>query len=660
MEQVAKFRPFRIPQIVESQFFTPDNSINEDFMVEDLDRSGLDATDIDAYPAASGVRLMDNAEAAYTIPYFNLDGKPIVDREGYPAMWRLRMKFPEFHRGQRYTQPSREQLAKLGLPPHLPYIRPETLSLEGEDLICAEGEKKAASIMRHLGIPAFGIGGCWMWKNPDGSGTLHPWIRELLSRRSSNSLVIIPDGDVFRYDICNAYGTFARTAQQAGISVRILNTGGKIDDLIVEWGEEAADRFAALEYLDLDSLVQSPSSLIEKYGLAFRRDSKDRAVVYQHTANVERLLEQHPAFPKLWRNLDNNRVMLGEEPAQPDLTEMDLANYFQYNLGFDKVTHRLVYSVIQAIAKRNAKSPMLEWVRSQEWDGVERLDTWMSQFWGVEDTQFNREVAAKFLLSACARMDKPGCKVDWMLIVVGPQATGKTSMPGVLFRGANLTLYGEHNDKDLHMLLHSALVVGFDELDSFGKRESSNLKAMITRTEDAFRPPYGASVEVFPRRFTLYGCGNRYEFLQHDPSGYRRYAIVEVNKLLDFRGLEANMEQLWAEAYARYSGGGERWWEVSGASQASERFVVANPMEEMVLSWIYSQFRNKSATNVRDGVLHFTMTQLLGAIGMERDVRNTNVTRELAAILRGLGAEQQNTRKEVVPGVFGRHYQIRS
>lgn len=657
MTSVVAFRPYKIPQPAESQFFQADNSKNEAFMRSDLLRSGLSPDDVLAY-ASPYVKLRDGALAGYVLPYCRPDGTYITDADGYPAMYRVRMQYPDFAKEQRYTQPSSEQLSKIGLPSHVPYITPKTLSLEGDTLVCAEGEKKAASVMRYLGIPAFGIGGCQMWRHPDGSGRVHPWIGDLLSKRGLTSITIIPDGDILRYDICNAYGTFARALEADGITVRIVNPGDKIDDLLVQWGDSARDRFGTVDVLDVNSLVQSPSSLIKRYSLAFKTDSKDRPVVHQHTANIERLMDQHPAFPKVWRNLDTNRVMVGDKPATPDLTEMDIANYFQYNLGFDKVTNRVVYSVIQAMAKRNSRSPHLEKIKSTDWDGVARLDTWLHRLWGVTDSDFSREVSAKWIMSSCARLDNPGCKVDWMFIVVGPQGTGKTSMPGILFSGNSLTLYGEHNDKDLHMLLHSALVVGFDELDSFGKRESSNLKAMITRTEDAFRPPYGASVEVFPRRFALYGCGNRYEFLQHDPSGYRRYAIVEVGKLLNFKRLETERDQLWAEAWHRYSTGRERWWEVETASEEAKKFVVANPIEDMVSNFVRVQSRSKSATCVLDGWLYFTMTQLMTSLGMERDVRNTQVTREVAAILRGLGAEQGNTRKEVVPGVSGRYYRI--
>lgn len=635
--EVVSFRPFRVPRPAETQFFQADDSMNVKFMEEDLSRSGLTADDLLSYTSAFIKK--EGASAAYSIPYFGLDGKPIIDSSGYPVMYRTRYKLPEFSKEQRYTQPSKESLAKSNLPSYIPYILPKTLELQNDYIVCCEGEKKTAAVLKYLKIPAFGIGGCQMWRNPDGSGGVHPWIRKLIGDRKK--LVIIPDGDVLRYDICNAYGTFAAAVAADGIAVEIVHSPGKIDDLLLSWGAGASETFASLPRLESTELVQSPVSLAKRYNLAFKQDAKGNVVVMQHTANVMKLMEEHPAFPKIWRNEDNNRILIGEKQAQPGLSEMELANYFQYNLGFDKVNAQTMIRCIDAQAKKNSRSPMLEYIKSLTWDGKDRLDSWMIRHWGVKDDSFTREVSRKWLVGACARMDKPGAKIDWMLIVVGGQSTGKTSMPGILFRGNNLTLYGEHNDKDLHMLLHSSLCVGFDELDSFGKRESSNLKAMITRNEDAFRPPYGISVEVFPRRFTLYGCGNRYEFLQHDPSGYRRYAILECNKLLDFAGLEAERDQLWAEAWRRYSDG-EKFWEVEGASAHAQDYVAPNPLEDQIINVIESWKTSKAATNVKDGILYFSMTNLLASLDMANDVRNTHITREIAAILRTMGAQRNN------------------
>jgi predicted P-loop ATPase len=260
-------------------------------------------------------------------------------------------------------------------------------------------------------------------------------------------------------------------------------------------------------------------------------------------------------------------------------------------------------------------------------------------YWGVEDSVYTREVGAKWLIGAVARMVKAGTKIDWMLIVVGPQSTGKTTMPSILFKGLNRNLYGDHENKDLHMLLHSGLCVGFDELDSFGKKESSNLKAMITTNEDAFRPPYGASVEIFPRRFTLYGCGNRYEFLQHDPSGYRRYSVIEVARLLDFAGLEAGRDQLWAEAYWRYQNGSVKYWEIEDASEHAERYVIANPLEDRIKEIVEAWKKERPTNMLMDGKLYITLFDVQVKMGIDPAAGNTARNREMGALLRAyLGA----------------------
>lgn len=632
MSKVVKFRPYKIPLPQKNPLFEPDNTPNKNFMDQDLERSGLVEEDLWSY--STPLLSRTGSRAAYGIPYFDPQGKCLTDANLYPIMYRSRFLYPPFSKERRYDQPTKEQLDKYGLSANVPYIHPDTVKIPGDVMVCCEGEKKTASVIKHLDLPAFGIGGCQNWRAPGGTGEPHPWILQLIRQRGSK-VIIIPDGDIYRYDICNSYGTYAQALINCGITVEIVNPGGKIDDLIVEWGPDAKEKFAALPRIAPDSLVQSPASLAKKYSLAFKVVN-DTVIVHQHTSNVMKLMEEHSAFPKVWRNLDSNRVMLGDDSATPDLTEMQIANYFQHNLGFDKITHRVVYSCIQALSKQNAKSPMLEYVRGQVWDGVPRLDSWLIRHWGIEDSDYTREVAAKWLISSCARMDKPGTKIDWMFIVVGPQATGKTSMPGIIFKGLNITLYGDHNDKDLHMLLHSSLCVGFDELDSFNKKESSNLKAMITRNEDAFRPPYGASVEIFPRRFALYGCGNRYEFLQHDPSGYRRYAIVEAPRLLDFAGLEGERDQLWAEAWYRYKQGNVRFWEVDGAAKRAEDYVIANPIAEELQRIVESWKETRPESISYDGKLHFTLSQVIVAMGMDPKGANSSFTREMSAVLGGL------------------------
>lgn len=643
----TKLRPYRVEDVVESSFLSSDSKKNQEFCVEDLVRSGLDPDDM-MVAAPENLKLPSFALAGYHIPYWDLDGR-VITRAGsnYNTMWRTRYKLPEFSKDARYLQPTKERLASFGLPSFLPYLLPYPKEYDDEPFFyIVEGEKKTASVIRHFQVPALGICGCKMWGNPSGTGGIHPWIVEYLKSHRAAKIRIIPDADVLRYDMCQTYGTFADALTRAGYEVELLHPTDKIDDIIVrlrEGDKFRRDYLEGVERIKSSELVQTPASLAKHFNLAFRASDKGVITVHQHTSNVMKLMEEHHAFPKFWRNLDTNRVMVGEELATPDLTEMEIANHFQHNFGFDKVNSRIVYQCIQAISKKNQRSPFLDTIKGLTWDGTARLGSWLQRLWGVEDSDYVREVGIKWLVSSCARMDKPGSKVDWMLIVIGPQGTGKTSLPGLIYKGNSLTLYGEQNDKDLHMLLHSALVVGFDELDSFNRKEASTLKAMITRNEDAFRPPYGASVEVFPRRFTLYGCGNRHEFLQHDPSGYRRYAVIGVHQLLDFKGLETERSQLWAEAWHRYQHDGLNWWEIGEASREAEGYVVPNLLEEQIGNWIIMQIRSKQSTMVKDGVLQFTMSQLLAGIG-ENNSKNAGLTREVAAILRGMGAEQKMAR----------------
>jgi hypothetical protein len=614
------------------------STFNHHFAVKDLLKSGLTLDDIQGF-AGETLQLVEGATAGYLIPYFGLDGAVLTDNQGNASMYRIRLEFPPYHKAAKYTQPSAEELLKHGLPSFIPYLYP-CADLPAEVLYCCEGEKKTASLVTHLKLAAFGIAGCHMWKNPAGTGGLHPWILDYLKQRSTTKVIIIPDGDIFKYDICAAYGTFAHALLTAGFQVELLNPPGKIDDLIAAGGLD----LSAIPRLTPNQLVQSPGQLAVAYDLAFKRSGPkmDKLIVHQHSSNVMRLLRDHPAFEKIWLNRDTNDLMLGEKPAEPDKTEVDLANHMQHNFGLDKVTPQLVRACMRALSKENERSPMLDFIKAQMWDGTPRLDTWMVDTWGVTDTAYSREVASKWLISACARMDKPGSKVDWMLIVIGPQATGKTSMPGIVFRGHATTMYGESNDKDTHLKLHATLCIGFDELDSFSRKDAEFLKAMITSSEDMFRPPYGATIEKFKRRFTLYGCGNRNEFLQEDSSGHRRYAVIQVNRLLDFARLEAMVPQLWAEAWARYTTQGGDWWEVKGASEEAQQYVMRPVVQDQIESWLAAQTAAKNPFFWIANKLSFTMSDLL--MGIDAGRVSIPQQKEIAGILQKLGYSRRSVR----------------
>jgi hypothetical protein len=572
------------------------------------------------------------ADCGYLIPYFYPDGQPIIDSEGHVAMFRTRFKVKPNLKCQRYFHPTKDTLLSLGLPTNVPYLPPYERT--GDTIAICEGEKKTIAVIKHLGLDAIGIGGCNMWN--------HEWI---FDECKGKKVVIIPDADVMRYDISRSYGALASELVSRGCTVEIVKMPDKVDDWLVRGGTR--EEFDALPRISPEDLVLTGDALINKYNLTFQTQGKEnRKVAHQHSANVMTLMENHPAFPTIWENLDNARVYIGESETDPGLTEMDIANYFQRNLGMDKVSHKLIVPCISAFAARNARSPMLEWVQRQAWDRQPRLESWMIRHWGVEDTPFHREVAVKWLVSSCARLDKAGTKIDWIFIAIGPQGTGKTTMPEILFRGNNMVVYGHDEGKDAKMLLHAALCVGYDELDGMARREQSTLKAMITCREDAFRKPYGATVDFHPRRSVLYGCGNNPSFLSEDHSGYRRYAIVKVPKLLDFEGLEAEVGQLWAEAWTLYTSGACKFWEVEGASDAAEEYVVESAIAQQMDAGLALLATQSKAEK-------FQSMMLYNAMGLDPNKVPMPQVKEIANLLKARGYE---TRKIKVNGVSLRHW----
>lgn len=646
MSEVRAFRPFKLPRVVNSDTTTKSRE-NKPFCDADLARSGLTPEDLCAIYDDELV-LPAKATAGYLIPYCGLDGRPLTYADQEIAMYRIRLKYPEYLKESRYTQPSGTALNARGLPSTLPYIHPALFNLPAETLICAEGEKKTVCILKYLNLPAFGIGGCQLWADPNDRRRVHPWIARLFEQLGTRELLIVPDGDILRYDICVAYSAFATAARRLGVKVHILHPPDKIDDLIVREGPSAWEKIPRLSQ---QAYIESPDELVTTYDLAYK-SGKNGPVIHQNLSNVLKLLSRHPAFPKIWRNEDTNQIMFDEAPAIPGHTEVQLTAYFQHNLGFEKISEDRISTALHSIAIDNRRSPFLDRIRGFIWDGTPRLDTWMSRLWGVQDSEFTREVASKWLISACARMSEPGTKIDWMLIAQGAQGTGKTSMPDVLFYENTFPLYGEHDNKDLHMLFHSGLVVNFDELDSFSKKDASTLLAMITSRVDSFRPPYGRAVDRFPRRFVFYGCCNRAAFLQHNPDGYRRFPVIHVPRILDFVSLAAEREQLWAEAFARYVAGGVDYWEVHGASEVAKKYAIVNPLEDVILQWLDGQISSKQ-NPIENGKLTFTVTQLMHGIDCAKELRSPYIMRDVHHILVKLGAElRDRTRKKP------RHYAI--
>jgi putative DNA primase/helicase len=110
------------------------------------------------------------------------------------------------------------------------------------------------------------------------------------------------------------------------------------------------------------------------------------------------------------------------------------------------------------------------------------------QIWSVA-----RAVGPRYLISAVARIYKPGCQVDHTLVLEGPQGKQKSEVLRTLaINDAWFTDRLSHlASKDAGLELAGVLIIEIAEMDALTRASSSTAKAFLTRRRDRFRPPYG-------------------------------------------------------------------------------------------------------------------------------------------------------------------------
>ncbi len=218
---------------------------------------------------------------------------------------------------------------------------------------------------------------------------------------------------------------------------------------------------------------------------------------------------------------------------------------------------------IQKAAFENPVNPVRDILNSLDWDGTPRLDHWTTDYLGAEDTSFNRQAGAKWLISAVARVLRPGCKVDTMLVLEGPQGARKSSVLAALAAVLGPETFSDRlsklDGKDAVIELQGQVIVEIAELDAFRNSAVSLIKAFLSRQVDKIRLPWDATVTELKRSCVFAGTVNPGGAgWLHDVTGGRRFWPVTVTEV-DIAGLTAAAPQLWAEAAARYATG-EEWW----------------------------------------------------------------------------------------------------
>lgn len=265
-----------------------------------------------------------------------------------------------------------------------------------------------------------------------------------------------------------------------------------------------------------------------------------------------------------WRKLNNPNT---PEPMR-DLDYSGIRNYIECVYGI--ASSLKIDDSVAIEVERNGFHPVRDYILSQKWDGVRRVDTLLIDYFGTDDTPYTRAVIRKALCAAVARIFEPGTKYDMVLILVGAQGTYKSTFIKKLgvnwFSDTFSTLQG----KEAYEQLQGAWIIEIAELSALKKSEAESIKQYISKCDDSFRPAYGRTVETYRRQCVFFGTTNDIDFLK-DPTGNRRFNPVDVHEKRATKSVPRDLTdeevgQIWAEAYQLWRDGEPLYFEDDNVS----------------------------------------------------------------------------------------------
>jgi putative DNA primase/helicase len=378
----------------------------------------------------------------------------------------------------------------------------------------------------------------------------------------------------------------------------------------------------------------------------FRVQRKEGGAIVASSATLDATFEFHPEWRRVF-GFDElaNSIVVRREPPVPGLPKVGarwtaddthaILVWLNQRLRVQPDEKHIIAAVRNVARRSGSFHPVREYLRGLAWDGTRRD---LCAYLGVDPSDYARAVCTSLVRSAVARVMRPGCKVDTLVILEGPQGRGKSTAVRTLFgHDWFYEAAGNAKDKDFAQDMRGKWAAEIPEVDvMFRGKDDSALKALISKQVDRYRPSHGRDSQDFPRQVVFVGTTNKTSYL-HDETGNRRYLPLECGQI-DLQALERDRDQIWAQAVADYDAS-EPWWlspEIewnAAVVQQAERLVRDVWEDDTALSeWLAKRTEVFSTLDA----LH----ALAGAKTAVADVNKAHEMR-MSAVLRSLGYESR-------------------
>lgn len=374
------------------------------------------------------------------------------------------------------------------------------------------------------------------------------------------------------------------------------------------------------------------------------------------TENIRRILERHPNFKDRFRfDQWTKKREVQETPGKwREVTDTDIIEtqnsiatlYHQ----FRRVAKQSVADAIEVRFNECSYDSAVDYITSQKWDGVERLTKWIPTVYHTDDDEYHQKVGKSWFMGLVKRVMRPGCKYDYMLVLVGEQGIKKsTSLEIIGHNDWHVPTNIRIQNKDAVLVMEGKMIVEFSEGSTMSLAENSELKSFLTIRTDTIRRPYARYVEDVPRRCVFAMTTNDSQFLKDD-TGNRRYLPIEIEHEVDTQWLIDNRDQLFAEAWQRVQNDESVWdipFDVAEKKQMDR--LMDSPFQDMIDQWLTSP--KIYDDNIRDMVLlnpqrdGITVSDVwVGALGGQKNRLTTREEMMIARALKKLGGMRVRAR----------------
>jgi predicted P-loop ATPase len=347
-----------------------------------------------------------------------------------------------------------------------------------------------------------------------------------------------------------------------------------------------------------------------------------KTALANNVANILVGLRKDPDLFQAFGYDEMQRVPMLMQPlfsSQPtfkprSLTDSDVTRiqeFLQWK-GLRKVGHDTVHQAVVARAEENSFHPVRQYLESLEDQNEKLIDTWLTTYLGVANTEYAHGIGRMFLISMVARIMAPGCKADHMPVLEGPQGVLKSTACRVLggeWFSDNLPDITQSKDTSQH--LRGKWLIEVAEMHALNKAEASLLKQFISRPVERYRPSYGRFEVIEPRQNIFIGTTNRSAYLRDETGGRRFWPTVTGE--IKIEELALARDQLFAEAVKLYRAKAQ-WWPTKDFEQKliipqQRNRYEGDAWEEPIGDWLKS----------RQNEQHTLIDIAVGCLGFERE-----------------------------------------